>query len=86
MSEHMNDHKKVRRNIRWDASLDQIAVQLAAENGFYPEKKEGGVSALLAFLVEEAAGNNDSRVQEDGSPKRQPTTQKKTSYRTKEKN
>jgi hypothetical protein len=42
---------KVKRNIQWTTSLDAAAVSLAAELGYYPEKRNGGVSKMLADLV-----------------------------------
>jgi hypothetical protein len=40
-----------KRNIQWDISLDDLAVQLAFELGYFPEKRNGGVSKMLSDLV-----------------------------------
>lgn len=43
------------RTIRWSVPVDDLAVRLASENGYYPEKTNGGVSRYLSDLVRRAA-------------------------------
>jgi hypothetical protein len=40
-----------RRTVQWGKDVDALAVTLAADRGYYPEKINGGVSQLLADLV-----------------------------------
>jgi hypothetical protein len=40
-----------RRTVQWGKDVDALAVALAADHGYYPEKINGGVSQLLADLV-----------------------------------
>lgn len=54
----MNDvNKSVRKNrtVIWDITMDELALKLAMEQGYYPEKANGGVSKFLSDLVEHAA-------------------------------
>lgn len=39
------------RTVRWPDSLHELAIQLAAERGYYPERAKGGVSKMLSDLV-----------------------------------
>ncbi len=65
MSDENNDADDKRvRTIRWDCSIDELAIHLAKNAGFYPEKQYGGVSAFLASLVE-AANENSATISED---------------------
>jgi hypothetical protein len=39
------------RTVRWPDGLHELAIQLAAELGYYPERRNGGVSKMLSDLV-----------------------------------
>jgi hypothetical protein len=75
---------KRNRTIRWDKKTNKIAEDLAIEAGYYPEKKNGGVSRLLSDLVLREAGE----IKESGKltpfqPPAAPATKtpnRKTSY------
>ena len=46
--------KQRNRTIRWNTDLDELAIQQAVANGYYPERTNGGVSRYLADLVRSA--------------------------------
>ena len=53
--------KRKRKLISWTDEAEEIAVRLAFERGYYPEKKNGGVSKLiLDMLLKEAEKKEDS--------------------------
>ena len=49
---------KKRRDVVWTQAVDDLAIKLASEAGFYPEKVNGGVSKYLASLVLKAVGGD----------------------------
>jgi hypothetical protein len=54
----MSDTKgspKVPRTISWTPEIEALAVRLATESGYFPERKNGGVSLFLADLVRTAS-------------------------------
>ena len=50
-----------RRTVQWEKKVDDLAVTLAAAQGYYPEKSKGGVSKFLADLVLKAKKRSASR-------------------------
>jgi hypothetical protein len=47
--------------VQWGEDVDALAVTLAADRGYYPEKSKGGVSKFLADLVLKAKKPNTSK-------------------------
>ncbi len=50
--------QRKQRTVIWEEKVDKIAVRLAVEGGFYPEKTNGGVSAFLSELVVAESGSD----------------------------
>jgi hypothetical protein len=50
-----------RRTVQWGEDVDALAVSLAADRGYYPEKSKGGVSKFLADLVVKAKKPTSSK-------------------------
>jgi hypothetical protein len=52
-----NENNQLMRNrtIRWDESIDALAVRIASEDGYFPEKRNGGVSRFLSDLIRKEA-------------------------------
>jgi len=44
-----------RRQVAWTDCVDDTAITLAIERGYYPERVNGGVSKFLADLVQKEA-------------------------------
>ena len=44
------------RTVRWSGDIDALAVKLAGESGYFPEKRNGGVSKFLTELIQREAG------------------------------
>ncbi len=50
------------RTIRWNTDMDELAIQQAVANGYYPERTNGGVSKYLADLVRSAGEGAKSKA------------------------